>query len=421
MTALGQSPTPRSPVQRSSLLNDMSEGARAELVRIADWWARSIVDQERGGFHDEIGHDGRPHPAASKSVVLHTRLLWFFSAAAARLRSRECLALADRAADYVLQRFVDPAHGGLFWLLDAAGNVVDRRKQAYAQAFSVYAFAAHYAASGRRTSLDAALDLFNVLEGRFLDRNGDGYWEALGEDFAPVADMRLSDRDLNAPKTMNAHLHVLEAYAALYRIKRSPEIAKALSRAIRLVCERVYDEKTGHLRLFFDARWRPLDHTVSFGHDIEASWLIWEAAQALDLDDVLPIARACAIALADAVFAEARGANGEVFEERAGGSISQRRVWWIQAEALIGFLNAHGLTNERRYLDASARLWRFIQHYQIDPGGEWREYSTLDRGAASSLRAGPWKCPYHTGRAMMEVERRAAELVAAAQGRAALH
>jgi cellobiose epimerase len=420
MTALGQHPMALPRVQRSPLLNDMAEQARAELLRIADWWARNIVDHERGGFHGEIGHDGRPHPTAHRSVVLDTRLLWFFSAAAARLGSRECLALADRAADYILQRFVDPANGGLFWTLDAAGTVVSRRKQAYAQAFGVYAFAAHFAAGGRRSSLDAALDLFSVLETRFLDRDGDGYWEALAEDFTAVADMRLSERDVNAPKTLNAHLHVLEAYAALYRIRGSPEIASALSRAIRLMCERVYDEETRHLRLFFDARWRPLDHRVSFGHDIEASWLIWEAAQALGLDYVLPIAKACAVDLADAAFAEALGPNGEVFEERAGARLSQRRVWWIQAEGLIGFLNAHELTKEQRFLDASARLWRFIQLHQIEGGAEWREFSTLDRSAARSPKAGPWKCPYHTARAMMEMERRAATL-GGAQVRTVLH
>jgi mannobiose 2-epimerase len=396
-------------------LDRLALDARTELRRIIAWWAEKSGD--RDGFVGEIDASGAPRPDAHRSVVLNTRLLWFFSMAHAHTGSPACLDLAWRAADYITAHFIDPRHGGLFWMVDAAGQPIDRRKQAYAQAFGIYAFATHFAASGERASLDNALALHDVLETRFRDTIGGGYWEARAEDFSPIADMRLSPRDLNAPKSMNAHLHALEAYAALYRVHRTTPIAVALEGALGLMIDRVLDSDACHLHLFFDREWRPLDRTVSFGHDIEASWLMCEAADALGGVAWRKRAREAALRLVKSTLDEAAGPNGELFEERHGdGRVSEKRVWWIEAEGLVGFLNAFALTGGARYLEACRRLWRFIQSHQIDrDGGEWRALSALDPPAnPPEPQAGPWKCPYHTGRAMMEMERRASALARAA-------
>lgn len=396
-------------------LDRLALDARAELRRIIAWWAEK--SPVRDGFVGEIDAAGDPRPDAHRSVVLYTRLLWFFSAAHAHSGSPLCLDLARRAADYVTARFIDPRHGGLFWMVDAAGQPMDRRKQAYAQAFGIYAFATHFAASGERASLESAVALHDVLETHFRDPVGGGYWEARAEDFSPIADMRLSARDLNAPKSMNAHLHALEAYAALYRVHRTTPIAVALEGALGLMIDRIFDPGAGHLRLFFDRDWRSLDRTVSFGHDIEASWLICEAADALGDAAWRKRARDAALRLAESALAEAVGPNGELFEERRGdGRVSEKRVWWIEAEGLVGFLNAFALTGDMRYMEAGQCLWRFIQNHQIDrEGGEWRALSALDPPAnPPEPQAGAWKCPYHTGRAMMEMERRASALARAA-------
>lgn len=396
-------------------LDRLALDARTELRRIIGWWAQKSPD--RDGFFGEIDAAGDPHPEAHRSVVLNTRLLWFFSAAHAHTGSPLCLDLARRAADYITAHFIDPHHGGLFWMVDAAGQPTDRRKQAYAQAFGIYAFATHFAASGERASLENALALHDVLETHFREPVGGGYWEARAEDFSPIADMRLSPRDLNAPKSMNAHLHALEAYAALYRVHRAKPIAVALEGALGLMIDRIFDSDAGHLRPFFDREWRSLDLTVSFGHDIEASWLICEAAEALGDGAWIRRAREAALRLTESTLAEAIGPNGALFEERRGdGRLSTKRVWWIEAEGLIGFLNAFALTGDTRYLEACERLWRFIRRHQIDRhGGEWRALSALDPPAdPPEPQAGPWKCPYHTGRAMMEMERRASALARAA-------
>ena len=394
-------------------LEALARETRAERARISAWWTHTSVDQAKGGFHGAIGADGVPNANADKSVVLNTRLLWFFSETT--LRDGEGADLAERAANYVIDRFFDDEHGGLYWMLDAHGRPTDRRKQAYAQAFGLYAFATHYAATGHEQSLHIARALFDVLEHKFFSAEHDGYWEARGAGFETIDDVRLSDRDLNAPLTMNTHLHVLEAYTQLYTVLRAQPVADALARASDLLMRRVYDRKSGHLSLFFDADWRPIDRVVSFGHDIEASWLLWEAAERLDLSDLKSEARECALRLAESTLMQAIGPNGEVFEEiGADGHVSTRRVWWIQAEALVGFLNAFELSGDERFLEAALNAWRFITQHQIAPNAEWRATSSLDAPETPDLMAGPWKCPYHTGRAMIEAERRARTILAGA-------
>lgn len=390
----------------------LAQETKAELDRIIAWW-HGALDAEQGGFVGEIDAAGVHRPEADKAVILNTRLLWFFSAAAQRTGDALCFERAQRAGDYIGEHFLDRGRGGLFWMLDANGAPVSRRKQAYAQAFGVYAFAAHFAATGQRPSLDTALALFEILETHFRDREAGGYWEAREEDFAPIADMRLSEQDLNAPKTMNTHLHVLEAYTALHLVSKDARVGAALQHVLEIMLDRICDPASGHLHLFFDRDWNSLDETVSFGHDIEASWLMCEAADALGAADLRAKARASALRLVEATLAQGIGPHGEVFEARHGdGALSSRRIWWIQAEALVGFLNAFELSGDGRYGDAALQSWRFIQQHLIDrDGGEWRASSLLDPApAASELRAGPWKCPYHTGRAMIEAERRAASL-----------
>jgi len=394
-------------------LQALARETRAERARITSWWAQHSVDHANGGFFGAIGADNTPIPNADKAVILNTRLLWALSEIAHV--DGEGADLAERAAAYITDNFFDDEHGGLYWTLDASGRPTNRRKQAYAQAFGLYAFAAHYAATGHEQSLAMARSLFDVLEHKFYSAEHDGYWEARGAAFEPIEDVRLSDRDLNAPLTMNTHLHVLEAYTQLYAVLRAPHVADALARAARILMRRIYNRESGHLRLFFDADWRPIDRVISFGHDIEASWLLWEAAVRLDLAELKSEARGCALRLAESTLAQATGPNDEVFEEvGAAGHFSERRVWWIQAEALVGFLNAYELSGDERFLEAALNVWRFIKRHQVDPNAEWRATSSLDAPETPDLMAGPWKCPYHTGRAMIEAERRARAILAGA-------
>jgi cellobiose epimerase len=383
-----------------------------ELGAILSWWAEKAVDAEQGGFYGEIDLNDAPVDSAAKGAVLNARILWFMSEAARATGDARAASLAERAADYLHAHFVDPAHGGLFWAVAADGAPLARKKQTYAQAFAIYALGAHHRLTRRTDSLALARALFSLIETRARDADHGGYVEALDEAWAPLADVRLSEVDANAPKSMNTHLHVLEAYAALYAADPAPPLRAALRAAIELFLKYIVDRGRGHLRLFFDAAWNSLSSTISFGHDCEASWLLWEACEALGDVGVSERAKPVVVALARATLEEAMWSDGGLIHERAdAGHADTARVWWVQAEGLVGFLNAYALTGEDAFFTAFERVWRFIQQHQKDARGEWLWRSALDPPLAErAYKAGFWKGPYHNGRAMLECSARLARL-----------
>lgn len=387
-------------------LEALAARMRDGLKRVADWWSSRAVDP-RGGFYGAVDSEGRARADADKSLVLNARILWFFSAAAETLGAAGCKPLADRARDALLGGFRDAEAGGFHWMLDAAGRPIDTRTFVYGQAFALYGLAMHARAFDDAASASAAAALFDLLEAKFRDPGHGGYVEALGEAFAPLEDMRLSDKDLNAPKSMNAHLHLMEAYAELLRVREAPPVREALTALVELLLDRIVDRQTGNLRLFFERDWTPLAPDVSWGHEIEASWLLCDAAETLG--DPALAARVIdrAVRLADQCERQALGPHGEFYETPA----SQERVWWVQAEALVGCLNAYELTGEPRFLDAALKCEAFIARHQVDAvQGEWRALSDLDEASPRDDLAGPWKCPYHNGRAYIETARRLARL-----------
>ncbi len=378
--------------------------ARAEAKRLLDWWAGHLVDV-RGGFYGEIDTHDRPVIDAPKSIILNTRLLWFFSAMA-REGDDRALILARRAADYIRANFHDAAQGGLYWLLTADGQPEDTRKQAYAQAFAVYAFAEYYQVSGDAAALDFACGLQRLIEVKYWDPECGGYIEALDRDWNPPADQRLSDKDLDAPKTMNTHLHVLEAYSRLHAVAPTDDTRLALHRILTVFLDR-FAGLNGHLRLFFDMGWNDLTRSISYGHDVEASWLIWEAAEALGNKALLERARPIVLALVETARCEGMSEAGAFsYEKSFDGHTDPDGEWWGQAEALVGFVNAWQMTGEADWLDAAEKVWAYTKaQYGVGGETEWTWY------AASAPRdkiykAGMWKCPYHNGRAMIELDRR---------------
>ncbi len=385
-----------------------------ELREIAAWWSAHAVDREHGGFHGEIDADDTPVPGAGKGIVLNARILWFFSAAGAHLRDPALLRLADRALDYLERHFIDPVHGGVYWELDAEGRPLDTKKQGYAQAFAIYALCAHYRATGRAASIARAHALFALIEAHYLDKELGGYVEAFTADWSPIADMRLSEVDANFPKTMNTHLHILEAYTALHAAAPTAATAQALRRCIDLMLDRFLDPATHHLRLFFESDWTDRSQAVSFGHDIEASWLLWEACEALGDAALSARAAPTLVAMASACLGEAQGPDGGLYNERhRDGKIDKSRIWWVQAEALVGFLNAHELSGDPAFFDAFAKVWSFVRRHHRESSGEWRWWSSLDPVAANrSYKAGFWKGPYHNGRSMIEAGDRLKRLAA---------
>lgn len=385
---------------RSELQAELTEG-------ILPYWMLRTLDDQHGGFVGAIDSHNVPDWSAPKSAVLNTRILWTFAAAQRVLDDERYAPFAQRAAEYVRERFIDHENGGVYWMLDATGRVLDARKHVYAQAFAIYGLSEHYRASGSRESLADAVALFELLDGHARDDEVGGYREAFSADWRPLEDARLSDVDVNAARSMNSHLHILEAYANLYRAWPDAILAGRLRALIDVILEHIIDVRTGHVHAFFDESWWPMPHDISFGHDIETSWLLLDAADALGDPLLRHRTRAVAIRLAEVVLAEGYDAeHGGIFYALSDdGRLDTDKEWWPQAEAIVGFVNAYEETSQAKFLGAACKTWEFTRRNIVDhDAGEWHRRVTRDGAVRPEHeKVGPWKCPYHNSRACLEM------------------
>ena len=380
----------------------------AELHAILRWWMQNAIDHPRGGFIGRMDGSGHVHANAEKGMVLNARILWTFSAAARRFPDQGYQAAADRAFHYLFDHFWDDLHGGFFWTVTAHGEPAQTKKQVYAQAFAIYALSEYYLLTPDTTALDKAREIFALLERFSLDRQENGYFEAFSRDWQPLADLRLSDKDANAAKTMNTHLHVLEAYASLMLLPGQVLVRPALMNLVALFLTRFIHPETAHLQLFFDEHWGSKSTIISFGHDIEGSWLLLEAAERTGDSDLIQRARQAALRLAGRTLSEGIDGDNGLFHEDGLHGLDTDKHWWPQAEAMVGFLNAWEISGNNRFYLAAENSWQFIQTHLLDPTlGEW--YGRVDRAGQPMLtddKVSLWKCPYHNGRACLEGIRR---------------
>lgn len=391
-------------VDMASLRGAIEHELRSDLL---PFWRERGPDTARGGFIAEMDNDGALRPDAPKGLVLNARLLRTFSALYRRLGEERDLELARRAFAYLESHFRDRAHGGYRWRVAPDGAPRDDVKKTYGQAFCIYALAEYALATGEAAALEPALRVFELVERHARDGENGGYLEARAADWSATAEPRLGDDDPLAAKSMNTHLHLLEAYTNLFRALRDPVVAARLGELIDLFGQRIVG--AGHLVGFFDERWAPLSEGYTYGHDIEAAWLLGEAAEVLG-DAVRQAAvRGWAASLASAVLAEAIDADGAlVYEGRAGAVVDGRRDWWCQAEAVVGFWDAFQASGDGRYADAATRVWAFIASRMVDRvGGEWFWRVGADGLVDDALpKVSEWKCPYHTVRMALEMMRR---------------
>jgi mannobiose 2-epimerase len=378
---------------------------------VLPFWMSRVPDETHGGFLGQIGDDLAVDPAGPKGGVLNARILWTFAAAFRRYGEAGYREMADRALSYLLTRFWDEAHGGIYWMLDRQGRPLADRKQTYALAFGVYGLAEHHRASGSAQALDRAIQLYRAIEAHAVDPVHGGYWEARARDWTPLEDVRLSEKDRNSPKSMNTHLHVMEAYTNLLRVWDDEALRDRLRALLEIHLERIVDLGSGHLLLFFDEEWRPVDRAVSYGHDIEASWLLVEAAEVMGEAELRDRVARVAEQIARVTLAEGfDGKHGGVFAEREdGGTLDDDKHWWMQAEAVVGFVGAWELTGDPAFLEAAEHTWRFVDRFLVDrTHGEWRWRVARDGSPIPGLpRVERWKGPYHNSRAALEVGERA--------------
>lgn len=399
----------------SDLINPQE--IEAQLKVLSQWWLEHTLTGDNHTFVGEVSHDGIANPKANKGIILTTRMLWFFSESAKAYQhidgaqSQKLHAAATVLFNFICQHFIDKEYGGVFWELDCYGKLINGRKQVYAQSFAIYALASYYTLTHNPQALEQATTLFSLLEQYGLDKVNGGYHEALSRTWGPLDDVRLSDKDLNSAKTMNTHLHILEAYTGLYRAHKNSQLKTALTHLLACYVDRFYDEAIGHFKMFQSIDWQDESTHFSYGHDIESSWLVWEAAETLEDSALVTKYKPIILKLATTCMNEGLNQDGSVMDMH---NIAQQkdvpeRIWWVQAEALVGFTNAYQLTGNSRFATTTHTVWAFIKDQIIDDiKGEWHSIAKKDQTVNhKAYKVGFWKGPYHNGRALLELYQRA--------------
>jgi mannobiose 2-epimerase len=381
---------------------------------ILPFWCGPALDHEQGGWMAWLSNDLKPDRAQPKGLIVNSRILWAFSAAHQARPEPLFQKMADRAFDIVSNRFWDRQYGGALWRLDDRGNVLDDSKKLYGQAFYLYALVEYYQAFRNTQALERARELFELMERHGHDNAGGGYWEVLRRDWSEAPNARLSERDMAEKKSMNNHLHVLEAYTNLYRVSRAEPVERRLRELLSLFERRILDTRTWHLNHFFNEAWEVRSDTCTYGHDIEASWLLCEATEVLGDSALLRRQKEIAVAMAKTVLDEGMSPQGGLCYEGKGGKIiDPGRECWPQAEALVGFLNAYQISHQPEFFTAASGIWTFINTHLVDRvHGEWFWRITPEGAVDPSLpKVSEWKGPYHGTRACLEAARRLKSLI----------
>lgn len=395
----------QSEAEKASLLKEIETDLTENIL---PFWTENSIDPE-GGFHGVITNSGEAVAGSPKGGVLNSRILWTFSKAYGIYGLEEYKMMADRAQREFIDRFIDPAYGGVYWMINPDGSIKDGTKQTYCLAYGIYGLSEHFRVTGNRESLDAAIGIFRTLEDIVHDKTKGGYIETFSREWKKPESKGV-DGKAGAVKTMNTHIHVLEAYTSLYSVWPDEEVRECISELIDILQSRLYDSRTRHLILFCDDDWNSLEEVHSYGHDIETSWLLCEAAEAVCDPGRLEKVRKQAVEMTDAVLSEGRNGNGSMIYEKNSKGYMRHLAWWPQCETVIGCLNAWEVTGDRKYFDAAKKTWEYIRTHFIDrENGEWfRRLSAEGEPFLREPKASEWNCPYHNSRMGYEALKRLA-------------
>lgn len=395
-------------VQQPVALQQYKAELQQELAEILDYWMKYTVDHEQGGFYGSVNNENIPDKNAAKGIVLVSRICWSFSAAYRYTKQQQHYEMASRAFQYIFDHFIDREYGAVYWSVNANGTVCDGKKQIYGLAFCIYGLTEFYKISSSKAALNTAIDLYHFIEQKSFDKEHNGYIEAYTRDWQEISDLRLSDKDNNDRKTANTHLHIVEAYANLFSVWPREEVKGKIINLLSLFDAYFINKESYHLNLFFDDKWQLRSTLQSYGHDIEAAWLLQQCAEAIGHQRYSKRFSELAVPVTDAA-TEGLDSDGALWYEfeAATDHLIKEKHSWPQAEAMIGFYNAWQLTGNRQYLLYALHSWEFIKNYLKDKkNGEWfwgvySNYSRMEKD-----KAGFWKCPYHSCRALLEVMQR---------------
>lgn len=386
----------------TKLINEV----KSELTdHILPFWSK-LVDRESGGIYGVVDYELNIDKQAPKGGIVTSRFLWTYSAAYRVTKDEKYLEVANSIYDFLVNKVYDSEFKGLYWLVDYQGNPVDTRKHVYAQSFGVYALSEYYRATQKPEALEMALNLYRLIEENGFNQENNAYKEEFDREWNEIPNEMLSENGVMADITMNTHIHVLEAYTTLYKAWPDQKLKGRLENLLAILYEKIYNRKTKFLGVFFDKEWNSLLNIKSFGHDIETSWLIDETLKAIGLEKPEYVQMVIDIAynIADYAIQE----DGSLINEQVDEELDKTRVWWVQAEAIVGFLNAYQRTNDERFLRLVEHLWEYIKAHIIDDreNGEWY-WSIEPDGTPTKKNIGdPWKASYHNGRFCLEMMER---------------
>lgn len=393
----------------STTLANYREEVKQELLRILNYWKTYAIETDRDGFYGVVDSQNKQDAKAPKSVVINSRILWTFSAAHQLFPNDEYPRIAKRAYDYIINHFIDQKNGGVYWSVTGAGEPLEKKKQLYGHAFVIYGLSEYYKITKDQKVLQWAIDIFSTVVKNAYDPVNGGYIEAFEQDWKDTNDYILS-KPPNT-KSMNTHLHLLEAFTNLCRVWKNDEAKFHLRHSINVMLDHIIDPSVNSMTLFFTDDWKRKAPIISYGHDIECSWLLKEAAEVLGDKELLNRCDEVSISLAKAS-ADGLAIDGSMYYELDTNTkhLNKNRHWWPQAEAMVGFYNAYQLTQKVHYLEMSEKVWDYVKKYIIDhQNGEW--YAALDENnkVTAAEKISFWKCPYHNGRACIELFSRLAE------------
>ena len=377
-----------------------------ELDNILGYWSKQTIDKKNDGFIGQIDCNEFKNFEAEKGSVLNARILWSFSAAYSITKNEDHKRLAKEAFEYIINHFYDTEFGGIFWSIHPDKTPKDTKNQIYALAFTIYGMSEYYAISKDEKALEFTISLYKKIQEYSYDPINKGYFEAFTRDWQPIEDLRLSDKDANEKKTMNTHLHIVEGYANLYKVWKDDILKKDIIELLEVIETYFINKKTGHLKLFFNENWIEKPDAISYGHDIEAAWLLLQCAEITENAALIKRYKKYAILLTDATFEGIDPIDGGLWYELdpKDNKLMAEKHWWPQSELMIGFYNAFQLTNDKKYLDVVLKNWEFVKDYILDKkNGEWiwgihQDYSKIEKD-----KAGFWKCPYHNTRVCIEL------------------
>ncbi|HCS66562.1 MAG TPA: N-acyl-D-glucosamine 2-epimerase [Cellvibrio sp.] len=387
----------------------MANEFEQELTRnILPYWIKHAPNPETGGFYGQVSADGKADPSAERGALLSSRILWSYSSAYLNDKNDAYRALADRAFTDLEATFWDQKNGGLYWSATGEGKSAQTHKQIYGQVFGIYGYSEYFRATGNKQALERAKTLYQLIEQHALDKQYGGYIEVLSESWQPLT-KPVNSLGVTTAKSQNTHLHVMEAYTNLLRVWPDAQLKQQQAALIEIMLGKILNPQTNHLALFMNADWTVQGDGISYGHDIEAAWLLVEAAEVLGDADLIKRTRALAVKIADITLAEGMDTDGAIYNEASAskGLTNSGKDWWAQVEALVGFINAYEITGDTKYLMATMRIWGFIKARIINnKTGEWHWGTDKSGKVIVQPTLSMWKCPYHNSRAMMESARR---------------